>query len=70
MRPGGVRTERKLNSHPGLPAEVSLLVGHERQVAAILDSLRRPRGAVARSGRLRQDPANAAGCVAGRWQFW
>jgi predicted ATPase/DNA-binding CsgD family transcriptional regulator len=43
MRPGGMRTERRLERRPGLPAEVSSLVGRGPQVAAIVDSLRAAR---------------------------
>ena len=35
-----MQTERRLERHPGLPAEVSSLVGRGPQIAAILDSLR------------------------------
>src|SRR5215469_6554613 len=39
--PGVVPTEREQARRPGLPAEVSSLVGRGPQVAAVLDRLRR-----------------------------
>src|SRR6516225_4887762 len=43
MRRGVVQTERGLERHSGLPAEVSSLVGREPQIAAVLDGLRSAR---------------------------
>ena len=40
MRPRDLQAERRLGGRPGLPAEVSSLVGRGPQIAAILDSLR------------------------------
>ena len=40
MRPRDVQAERRLGGRPGLPAEVSSLVGRGPQIAAILDGLR------------------------------
>jgi len=39
MRPGGVRTDGRLERPCGLPAEVSSLVGRGPQLAAVLDGL-------------------------------
>jgi len=41
--PGGCPTERKLERHSGLPAEMSSLVGRGPQLAAVLDGLRTAR---------------------------
>ena len=35
----GVQAKRNLERHCGLPAEVSSLVGHRPQIAAVLDGL-------------------------------
>ena len=43
MSRGGVQTERRLERHSGLPAEVSSLVGRGPQIAAVLDGLRTAR---------------------------
>src|ERR1700761_5648611 len=40
---GGGQTERKRERHPGLPAEVSSLVGRGPQIAEVLDGLRAAR---------------------------
>src|SRR4029079_19033874 len=41
--PGVIVTERGVEQHSGLPAEMSSLVGRRPQIAAVLDSLRAAR---------------------------